>query len=109
MIEKELQKFLPLSESTYYIMLSLIEARHGYGVMQHVEAISRQSVTVGPGTLYGAFSNLEKAGLIRGAGEEDRRKYYVLTDTGRQVLAEQIRRLLIMAEKGSSALLELEK
>lgn len=109
MINKEIQKYLPLSESTYYILLSLVEARHGYGVMQHVEAVSRGSVSIGPGTLYGAFSTLEKAGLIRGAGEEERRKYYVLTDLGRLVLGEQIHRLQIMAENGSAVLPILEK
>jgi DNA-binding PadR family transcriptional regulator len=109
MVNKEILKYLPLSESTYYIMLSLVEARHGYGIMQYVETISKQSITVGPGTLYGAFSNLEKAGLIRGAGEEERRKYYILTDAGRDVLAEQIRRLQIMAENGNTVLPKLEK
>jgi DNA-binding PadR family transcriptional regulator len=101
MENKEIQKFLPLSESTYYIMLSLVEARHGYAIMQHVETVSKGTVTIGPGTLYGAFNNLEKAGLIRAVGEEDRRKYYVLTDLGRLVLAEQINRLKIMADNGS--------
>ncbi len=109
MIDNKVLKYLPLSESTYYILLSLVEARHGYGVMQHVESISRQSVSIGPGTLYGAFSNLEKAGLIRSAGEEDRRKYYALTELGRDVLGEQIRRLKIMAENGSNVLPLLEK
>jgi DNA-binding PadR family transcriptional regulator len=97
----EIQKFLPLSESTYYIMLSLVEARHGYPIMQHVETISKGSVTIGLGTLYGAFNNLEKAGLIRSVREEERRKYYVLTNLGRLVLAEQINRLKIMAENGN--------
>ncbi len=109
MTENEIQKYLPLSESTYYILLSLVDARHGYGVMQYVENISRQSVTVGPGTLYGAFSTLEKAGLIRAVGEEDRRKYYVLTEIGRLVLAEQIHRLQIMTENGNNVLPILEK
>jgi DNA-binding PadR family transcriptional regulator len=108
-METEIHKYLPLSESTYYIMLSLVEARHGYGVMQYVENISRHSVTIGPGTLYGAFSTLEKAGLIRSVGEEDRRKYYVLTDVGRLVLAEQIHRLQIMTENGNNVLTILEK
>ncbi len=108
MENKEIQKFLPLSESTYYILLSLVESRHGYAIMQHVESISRGTVTIGPGTLYGAFSNLEKAGLIRSVGEEDRRKYYQLTGLGQQVLAEQIRRLGIMAENGINALPNLE-
>lgn len=109
MVIKAVQKFLPLSESTYYILLSLVEPRHGYGVMQYVEAISRQSVTIGPGTLYGAFSTLEKAGLIRSSGEEERRKYYVLTDVGRLVLTAQIHRLQIMADNGNTVLPELEK
>jgi len=101
MENKEIQKFLPLSESTYYIMLSLVEARHGYAIMQHVETISKGSVTIGPGTLYGAFNNLEKAGLIQSVGEEERRKYYVLTDLGRLVLSAQIDRLRIMADNGN--------
>lgn len=101
MENKEIHKFLPLSESTYYIMLSLVEARHGYAIMQHVETVSKGTVTIGPGTLYGAFNNLEKAGLIRTVGEEERRKYYVLTDLGRLVLAAQINRLKIMAENGN--------
>lgn len=109
MIRKDISKYLPLTESTYYIMLSLVEPRHGYGVMQYVEIISRKNIVIGPGTLYGAFSNLEKVGLIHAAGEEDRRKYYVLTDLGRMVLAEQVRRLQIMAENGSSLLPLLEK
>ncbi len=104
----EIQKFLPLSESTYYILLSLVESRHGYAIMQHVETISGGTVTIGPGTLYGAFNNLEKAGLIRIVGEEDRRKYYQLTGLGQQVLAGQIRRLGIMAENGMKALPNLE-
>jgi DNA-binding PadR family transcriptional regulator len=109
MENNEIQKFLPLSESTYYILLSLVEPRHGYAIMQHVEGISQGKVTVGPGTLYGAFNNLEKAGLIRAVGEEDRRKYYALTDSGKQVLSEQIRRLQIMAENGIQVLPVLEK
>ncbi|BCY17550.1 PadR family transcriptional regulator [Leptolinea sp. HRD-7] len=109
MENNEIQKFLPLSESTYYILLSLVESRHGYAIMQHVETISSGTVTIGPGTLYGAFSNLEKAGLIRITGEEDRRKYYQLTALGKQVLAEQIHRLSIMADNGQKALPDLEK
>jgi DNA-binding PadR family transcriptional regulator len=99
-----LQKYLPLSESTYYILLSLIEPMHGYGVMQHVERISEGTVQLGPGTLYGAFSTLEKEGLIRKVGEEERRKLYTLTPKGREVLGEQLRRLEIMTRLGRQGL-----
>lgn len=94
-------KYLPLTEATYYIMLSLIEPLHGYGVMQKVKEISQETVKVGPGTLYGVFSTLEKEALIVKVKEEDRRKCYVLTPKGKQVLLSQIERLEIMRETGA--------
>jgi DNA-binding PadR family transcriptional regulator len=107
MADKSITKYLPLSEATFYILLSLVEPLHGYGVMQKVEAISEGTVTIGPGTLYGAFTSLEKDMLIKMVKEEDRRKSYLLTARGRQVLAEQIRRLEIMNNNGKSVLSKL--
>ena len=98
--DKDINKYLPLTEATYYIMLSLTEPLHGYGVMQKVEQISQGTVSVGPGTLYGAFSTLEKEKLILKIKEEDRRKSYVLTPKGKQVLLGQIERLEIMTGNG---------
>jgi DNA-binding PadR family transcriptional regulator len=95
-------KYLPLTESTYYIMLSLVEPLHGYGVMQKVEVLSEGTVTVGPGTLYGAFQVLEKEALIVKVGEEERRKIFVLTEKGREVLREQVNRSAIMVRSGSA-------
>ena len=98
---QEEMKYLPLTESTYYIMLALSEPLHGYGVMQKVDRISHGSVKIGPGTLYGAFNALEKSGLIYKIGEEERRKIYQLTDKGRRVLLLQIERFDQMAKDGS--------
>lgn len=100
MVEKEIRKYLPLSEATTYILLALAEPLHGYGVMQKVEAMSEGTVSIGPGTLYGAFTTLEKEGLISLVKEEERRKSYLLTAKGREVLGEQVRRLEIMARIG---------
>jgi DNA-binding PadR family transcriptional regulator len=103
MSEKDpLHKYLPLSESTTYILLALAEPRHGYAVMQTVAEISQGTVEVGPGTLYGAFSTLEKEGLIEKIREADRRKTYALTPKGQAVLREQIRRLEIVARVGAA-------
>lgn len=93
-------KYLPLTESTAYILLALAEPLHGYGVMQKVEAMSAGTVKIGPGTLYGAFTTLESEKIIAKAGEEDRRKSYVLTEKGRQVLKEHVRRLSILVQNG---------
>jgi DNA-binding PadR family transcriptional regulator len=92
----DIQHYLPLTESMYYVMLALVEPRHGYAVMQKIEEISRGSVAVGPGTLYGMLSSFELEGLIVMVKEEDRRKSYILTAKGKRVLAKQIERLEIM-------------
>ena len=99
---ESIDKYLPLTESTYYILLALAEPLHGYGVMQKVETMSEGAVKIGPGTLYGAFQALEKEGLIVKVGEEERRKSYALTEKGREVLQRQINRLKIMVRNGTS-------
>ena len=97
-------KYLPLSEATYYIMLMLVEPLHGYAVMQQVEEITNGAVTIGPGTLYGAFSTLEQAGLIEMVRKEGRRQVYVLTAKGRAVLRRQVARLEMMLRSGQQIL-----
>jgi DNA-binding PadR family transcriptional regulator len=103
MSASDYSKYLPLSEATFYILVALDEPLHGYAIMQKVEAMSEGSVVIGPGTLYGAFSTLEKQGLIEKVKEEERRKSYALTERGREVLAEQLRRLQIMVRTGLKA------
>lgn len=94
--DKEWMQYLPLTEATGYILLALSEPLHGYGVMQKIEQLSEGTVRVGPGTLYGAFTTLEKDGLIVKVGEQERRKSYTLTPRGRSVLREHLRRTAIL-------------
>lgn len=93
-------RYLPLSEASYYVLLALDVPAHGYAVMQQVETASGGQVRIGPGTLYGAFATLEKQGLIEKAGEEERRKYYRMTALGRAVVAAQLNRLETMVACG---------
>ncbi len=102
--DQKWSKYMPLTEATAYILLALVTPLHGYGVMQKIDQLSEHTVTVGPGTLYGAFSNLEKDGLILKVGEEERRKSYTLTDKGKSVLKEHFRRMAILL--GNVTLLE---
>lgn len=95
---KSLKRHLPLSEATFYILLMLDEPRHGYGVMQEVARVTGGEVTIGPGTLYGAFSTLENEKLIEMVGEEGRRKSYSLTARGRELLRMQRERLDLMTK-----------
>lgn len=102
-------KYLPLSEASFYMLAALEQPSHGYAIMQKVEAMSGGSVTIGPGTMYGAFNTLEKQKLIVKVAEEDRRKIYALTDLGKEVLAEQVRRLEIMVQGARAALARQEQ
>lgn len=77
------------AEPSLYILVSLAGGpRHGYAIMQDVEAVSGQRL--GPGTLYGALSRLERRGLIEAQQSEDRRRPYRLTAGGQQLLAAQL-------------------
>lgn len=98
--EKQISEYLPLTESSFYILLTLTQPLHGYAMMQEIEQLSKGSVTIGPGTLYGAFSTMEQEGLIQMVREEGRRKEYLLTPKGAAVLLEQIMRYETMLDNG---------
>ncbi len=99
-LEKLGRNYLPMSESAYYILLSLVETRHGYGIMQHVEELTGGRIKLGAGTLYGSLSRMEKDKLIVAVAEEDRRKLYRVSETGRALLGLEIERLGELYENG---------
>jgi DNA-binding PadR family transcriptional regulator len=106
--QKQIKDYLPVTESTYFILLALEEPMHGYALMQKVTEMSDGVVNLGPGTLYGAFSALQKEELIRKVGEEGRRKTYELTERGAQVLLAHIERLRLMLREGNRYSQKLE-
>jgi len=101
-MEKQLlmKQFLPMTESAYYILLSLNEPRHGYGIMQHVEEITDGRIKIGPGTIYGTLSKLEKEELILQMLETDRKKIYSLSEKGKEVLELELKRLQELVKNG---------
>ena len=101
---REVSGELPLTESTYLILLSLTDERHGYGIMQHVEELSGGRITLGPGTLYGALKSMVKKKWIQELdGDNPRRRCYSLTATGRRILEAEVSRLREMADLGTRA------
>lgn len=83
----------PMTEATFYILLSLIHPSHGYGMMQSIKELSRGRLLVGPGTLYGVLSRMNKEGLIELVEEEGRKKTYHVTAMGIEALKEEYHRL----------------
>lgn len=98
--DKTVKKYLPLTESTYYILLSLVEVRHGYGIMQYVEEITEGRLKIGPGTLYGALSKMEKEELIEMVLGNETKKSYALTTKGKKILYWEIQRLKELLRNG---------
>jgi DNA-binding PadR family transcriptional regulator len=91
-----LRRLMPLTETSFYVLISLLEPLHGYGIMQKVEKLSHGRILFGPGTLYGAINNLQSMGLIciyGKAASGARKKTYLITDEGRRLLALEIERL----------------
>ncbi|MGN0332937.1 MAG: PadR family transcriptional regulator [Lachnospiraceae bacterium] len=85
--------YVPMTETGFYILMCLKEEAHGYSIVQRVEAMTEGAVKISPGTMYGSLSKMEKDGLIRFVREEEKRKIYVITDLGKQVLNLEMKRI----------------
>jgi len=97
---------LVLTESTYYILLSLYQPQHGYGIMQQTEQMSGGRVRLAAGTLYGALNVLCDKGWILQLPVESgsRKKEYKLTEKGLQVLHNELKRLRQLVANGETVL-----
>lgn len=85
--------FMPMSESLFYILLSLHEPRHGYGISKYVSQLTEGRVRLSCATLYGTLSKLQSAGVICIYDESSNRIVYELTSRGRALLRSEISRL----------------
>jgi DNA-binding PadR family transcriptional regulator len=90
----------PLTEATFFILLSLSPApKHGYAIMKEVTALSQGRIVFSTGTLYGALRRLLEQGWIKRVKDpepnstERERKAYALTDKGRRVVNAEVTRL----------------
>ena len=94
-------ELLPLTPAIFHILLALVDQeRHGYGIMQEIAAITAGKMRIGPGTLYGSIKRMLATGLIAESVErpdpaldDQRRRYYRLTDFGRRVASAEAQRL----------------
>ena len=95
------QDLLPLTPAVFHILLALSEGeRHGYAIMQEVVADTGGSLPLGPGTLYGCLKRMLSARLVEESDErpdpdldDERRRYYRITDLGARTLRAEAERL----------------
>ena len=102
--------FLPLTPAAFHILLTLADGeKHGYGIMQEVAAISDGQIKLGPGTLYGTIKRMVADGWIEESDErpdpeldDERRRYYRLTDLGGKVVRAEAGRLARLVDAARS-------
>jgi DNA-binding PadR family transcriptional regulator len=100
-VSARIKKLQPLRPAMLHILLVLAEGeRHGYAVKQEVEKQTAGVVKMGPGTLYESIQRMVELGLIREStsrphqrNDQAQRRYYRLTQFGKNVLQSEVTRL----------------
>jgi DNA-binding PadR family transcriptional regulator len=95
------EELLPLTPAMFHILLALANGeRHGYGIMQEIAQVTRGKLRIGPGTLYRSIKRMLADGLIEESDErpdpaldDERRRYYRLTEFGLRVTRAEAERL----------------
>lgn len=98
---KKPEPFLPLTPAMFHILLALADGeKHGYAILKEVARRTAGKVQLSAGTLYGNLARLESSGMIRESEhrpdsglDDERRRYYLLTELGRDVAIAEARRM----------------
>lgn len=91
------QRFKTLTEQMFYILLCLHEECRGVDILEMVRALTDGRVNIGSGTLYDLLEQFMKEGAIQETRAEGRRRSYIITEKGQQMLDQEYRRLLSQA------------
>ena len=90
-------KFQTLTEQMFYILLCLKEECYGLDILDRVPQMTGKRVNVGSGTLYNLLEQFLEEGFIRETKVEGRRRTYILTEKGRELLHREYQRIMAQA------------
>ena len=104
--QQQVEEFLPLPASVMHVVVALADGeKHGYAILRDVAELSDGAVRMGSGTLYGSIKRMLDQGLIEETEErpdpaldDQRRRYYRLTELGQRVGAAEHRRLTALVD-----------
>lgn len=106
-LQSLIKSYIPMSEASFLLLVSLLEENHGYGIMRQAADMTDQRVSLGAGTVYTIIYKMENDGIIEAVREVDRRKVYRITPLGRELLREECHRigqLMHIAEESATRL-----
>ena len=92
------ERFKTLTEQMFYVLLCLKNECYGMDILDQVPAMTGNRVSVGSGTLYNLLEQFLEEGFIRETKVEGRRRSYILTEKGRDVLDKEYRRIQAQAD-----------
>lgn len=98
-----------LTDSTYLILLALLEPQHGYAIMKEVNVVTNGQVDIGPASMYTILKKLQKSELITLEESNERKKTYLITDKGLAILELDIERRKLLYQAGNRLLAEKRK
>jgi DNA-binding PadR family transcriptional regulator len=82
-----------LTDTSYYILLSLVEAKHGYLIMKTIETMTNNRFSIGPASMYTTIKKLLAANLIKTLDNgEEKRKTYITTEKGIELIKKEVQR-----------------
>ena len=90
-------KFQTLTEQMFYTLLCLKNECYGMDILDKIPAMTNQRVSIGSGTLYTLLEQFWEAGMIRETKVEGRRRSYILTEKGKELLEKEYLRLCSQA------------
>src|SRR5580700_9870623 len=98
---KNVESFLPMTPAMFHVLIALADGeKHGYAILKEVARRTEDKVRLSAGTLYGNLARLESAGLIAESDrrpevvlDDERRRYYLLTEFGREVAVAEAERM----------------
>lgn len=82
-----------MTETAFYILFSLNEPRHGYGIIKRVQELTNDRLKLGSGTIYGTLSKMQTDGMIAVFADAERKTIYEMTDAGKEVLKAEMTRI----------------
>ncbi len=108
----DVQAQLPLPLPVFHMLVALCDGeRHGYALKREILRRTEGKVNLGSGALYGSISRMLEQGLIEESGErpdfhldDERRRYYRITEFGRRVMAAETARLRELVRLADDAL-----